>query len=706
MPIVIKDFKWKQTPQNVTIQAPIRKVQPTKADIFISSRYVKVTFEKYFFEVLLFDKIVTDHSKCTVTDDEVIFELEKEEQKQWPLVEPDLTKKDKLELKKQVLEEAYKDVQKRAEELAGKKSELKRLAVQKQIETDTSVRNKIECIKKHEEKNALGDLEEWRKNVEKFRAKQKSSKHARKAEIKNQKGKVEKKIEAKVEEPVPLRSSRTLEVDFTTREFPTPCRESLLEEENQWLAKQAEARRSAGFVSEDIRPEERNPQFIQAKGDEFMKNRNYLGAISAYTYGIKISKNFVDFYIRRAEAHMAVGNMNKVVRDCSSAMELLQPAVPSNQLQRALCTGRRGVALCRLGMLRQGIDELVYSLKLMPNAEFMEALDNARKDYEVQKNEERKAEEKKAAERSRVKGDGTGSDVDEGKEVEEQKAEEKEESERNRVESDGTGSNVDKGKEVEEKKAEEKEESEWNGVEFMEALDNSRKDNEVQKNEERKAEEKEASKRIIVENDGIDRDVNEEKEVEEKEASERNRVENEEGSGDADEENEMEGKKAEKKEESKRNGVEFMEALDNFRKDYEVRKNEERISEEKEASKRSRVENDGSGSNVNEENKVEGKEAYERSRVENEETGSEVDKEKEVEEMKADEKEQSEGNGVEFMKALDNARKDYEVQKNEETKTEEKEASKISSRVENDGIGSDVNEEKEEQERKAEEPSG
>ncbi|CAH1977198.1 unnamed protein product [Acanthoscelides obtectus] len=286
------------------------------------------------------------------------------------------------------------NLQKRSEDLAGKKSELKRVAVQKQIETDTSIRGKIETIKKEEEKNALGDLEEWRKSVEKYRAKQKSSKHLRKIPPKIR----EENVEAKIEEPAPLRASRTLEVDFSVREFPTPCRESMLEEENKWLTKQAEARRSAGFVSEDIRPEEKNPQYIQAKGDEFMKNRNYLGAISAYSYGIKISKNFVDFYIRRAEAHMAVGNMNKVVRDCSSAMELLVPPVPSNQRQRALCTGRRGIALCKLGMLRQGIDELVFSLKLMPNAEFMEALDHARKDYEVQKNEEKKAEEKRREE--------------------------------------------------------------------------------------------------------------------------------------------------------------------------------------------------------------------------------------------------------------------------------------------------------------------
>lgn len=104
-----------------------------------------------------------------------------------------------------------------------------------------------------------------------------------------------------------VRKCQTLSVSFTERVFPTPCRESRMDEENEWLKKQAEARRSVGFVSEDLRPEEKNPQFLQSKGEEFSNQGNFLGAISAYTFGIKLSPNYSDLYIGRSEAHFAAG---------------------------------------------------------------------------------------------------------------------------------------------------------------------------------------------------------------------------------------------------------------------------------------------------------------------------------------------------------------------------------------------------------------
>lgn len=55
------------------------------------------------------------------------------------------------------------------------------------------------------------------------------------------------------------------------------------------------------------------------------------------------------------------------MEDTSSAFELLVPAVPSNLLARSQCLAKRGAALCKLGYMRQGHDELVAALKLMPN---------------------------------------------------------------------------------------------------------------------------------------------------------------------------------------------------------------------------------------------------------------------------------------------------------------------------------------------------
>ncbi|XP_072380199.1 dynein axonemal assembly factor 4 [Diabrotica undecimpunctata] len=375
MPIVIKDYIWKQTKSDIIVQVPMKGVHQSKLDVFISSRFVKATYERNYFELILFSKIIASDSKCILTPTEVVFELKKAEDIDWDYLEPNVSKTEKLELKKLFLEESFKEIQAADEKKCERKHELKRLAVKKQIEIDSENRDTIDNIRREEEKRALGDLEEFKKKVSQ---KLKSSN--------NQNLKPKKILPTnfnKVNEEIPkTRSSQTLTIDFTSREFPTPCRESKLEEEHEYLTKQAEARRSVGFVSEDIRPEERNPHFIKAKGDKFLKNKNYLGAISAYSYGIKLSKNFVDFYICRSEAHMGLGNLWRAIEDCSTALDLLQPICEANLYERAVCSGRRGEALCKYGKRRQGIGELKHSLKLIDLEYYRDVLGVEEKLYE------------------------------------------------------------------------------------------------------------------------------------------------------------------------------------------------------------------------------------------------------------------------------------------------------------------------------------
>lgn len=306
MPIIINDYKWKQTANDIMVNIALKRVSERNADITISKRYIKVKYEQYFFEAILLHSVDVHSSQCKITDASIIFELRKDDNITWESLQPNISKKEKFDLKKQLWEEEYLRIQEQEKEMVNKKAELKRVAVREQIELDSKQREEIEEIKKQEKTIALGDINEWSAEIgEKLIKKNKNKKNVNT----NYKQKTTDPLRVmKSPEFIPLpRCAKTLEIDFTPREFPTPSRESKLGEENEWLKKQAEARRSAGFINEDIRPEERNPQFLKAKGDEFLKNKNYLGAISAYSFGIKIASKFVDLYIARSEAHLLVG---------------------------------------------------------------------------------------------------------------------------------------------------------------------------------------------------------------------------------------------------------------------------------------------------------------------------------------------------------------------------------------------------------------
>lgn len=74
-----------------------------------------------------------------------------------------------------------------------------------------------------------------------------------------------------------------------------------------------------------------------------------------------------------------IGNFSKAAEDCSTALDLLKPEVALNLRERALCIGRRGEALCKLGFTKQGVGELKISLKLISSDHFanvLEMIDN------------------------------------------------------------------------------------------------------------------------------------------------------------------------------------------------------------------------------------------------------------------------------------------------------------------------------------------
>ncbi|KAF7282720.1 dynein axonemal assembly factor 4 [Rhynchophorus ferrugineus] len=387
MPVIIKDFKWSQTDCNISIIVPLHGVHQSKTDIFTSPQYIKVSFEAFFFEVLLLHPINVSASVCTKALTEVVFDLKKVSSGMWESLELNNSRQERNALKQKLILEEHERIRKETEGRIAKKKELKRIAVNEQIKLDTRVRNRIDEIKKQEKAQALGNINEWKDIEESCKSKNEKVKRAisyqneidiiqRKPVLLRTKSKT---IKSDIPKP---RTTRSLQILFTEREFPTPSRESLLEQETEYLRKQAEARRSAGFIDEDLRPEEKNPQYLLSKGREFLKIDNYLGAISALSFGIKLSPKFVDLYIARSEAHLKCGNFKRSVDDCTEALILLKPISPINLDERALCIGRRGIALFKLGFTKQGIAEIKESLKKKNNDELTAILNDLEHEYE------------------------------------------------------------------------------------------------------------------------------------------------------------------------------------------------------------------------------------------------------------------------------------------------------------------------------------
>ncbi|XP_066586953.1 dynein axonemal assembly factor 4-like [Prorops nasuta] len=168
--------------------------------------------------------------------------------------------------------------------------------------------------------------------------------------------------------PLPRKTGK-ISVTFSERAFPTPARESRQLEEQEWLEKQAEARRQTGFYAKDLKPEEQDPIWLKDKGDEFYKAKNYLAAVSAYSHGIKLSPKMASLYVNRSAAQYSLGNYRRCTEDTSTALELMVPKCEGNRESRAKCHARRGAALCKLSAPQHGIPELEEALKLVPNDE-------------------------------------------------------------------------------------------------------------------------------------------------------------------------------------------------------------------------------------------------------------------------------------------------------------------------------------------------
>ncbi|XP_012325240.2 dynein axonemal assembly factor 4 isoform X2 [Aotus nancymaae] len=355
MPLQVSDYSWQQTKTAVFLSLPLKGVCVRDTDVFCTENYLKVNFPPFLFEAFLYAPIDDENSKAKVGNDTIVFTLYKKEAAMWETLS--VTGVDK-EMMQRIRERSVLQAQERAKEATEAKAAAKRkdqkyaLSVMMKIEEEE--RKKIEDMKENERIKATKELEAWKEYQRKAEEQKKIQREEKLCQKEKQIKEERKKLKSKSltgnsaprnlatkgrnsenifteklkEDSIPApRSVGSIKINFTPRVFPTALRESQVAEEEEWLHKQAEARRAMNtHIPElcDLKEEEKNPEWLKDKGNKLFATENYLAAINAYNLAIRLNNKIPLLYLNRAACHLKLKNLHKAIEDSSKAYRIMK----------------------------------------------------------------------------------------------------------------------------------------------------------------------------------------------------------------------------------------------------------------------------------------------------------------------------------------------------------------------------------------------
>ncbi|NWU52936.1 DAAF4 factor, partial [Dromas ardeola] len=401
MPVWLREDRWRQTASAVYLSLPVRGLRVTPANIFCTDRYLKVSIPPFLFEAILYAPIDDTNSTAKIGNGIIFFTLYKKEAAMWDSLTLANANKEKLQyLRENAVLKAHEKAKEETEAKKVTKQEHKKYALEATMKLEEEERKRIEDLKEKERQKVTKELELWKKQQEDAekqkrvqkegellqevqQLKEKKKEKMDKTRIPNE-GTSKTRIKATKgccgsysmfsenlkEEQLPApRSAATIKINFTSRVFPTALRESRVAEEEEWLRKQAEARRTVSAdlsELEDLKEEEKNPDWLKDKGNKMFATGNYLAAVNAYNLAVRLNNKLPLLYLNRAACHLKLRNLHKAIEDSSKALELLTPPVPDNESARVKAYVRRGTAFCQLELYTEGLQDYEAALKIDP----------------------------------------------------------------------------------------------------------------------------------------------------------------------------------------------------------------------------------------------------------------------------------------------------------------------------------------------------
>ncbi|CAF0890532.1 unnamed protein product [Adineta ricciae] len=379
MPVIIRDINWEETDTNLVLHIPMKGAKANKLDVLSSDQYLKISFSPFFYEVFLYDLVHDDKSRIVVQNGFVEATLTKQIPRKWnQLTHVQSDDKEAMKsLREQALNQIAQKQKERNEANASLLNDNKREAVRQQMKIEEEERNRIDSIKKNERDKISEEMKQFEENQkvqrklaiqnhiksEELQPQKKSEKPEQKKTIFEENSAPESKVTA------PLRDTGRIAVNFTSRIFPTPMRESQTESEEKWLREQKESRQAATDLQLDLSENDKDIDYLKSKANQFFQQGNFQSAIGVYNHAVRVFPKMATLYLNRSACHFQVRNMIKCVEDCSRALELLNPPVLDNLPQRIKAHVRRGTAFCELELYAEGLLDYEAALKLSPDDE-------------------------------------------------------------------------------------------------------------------------------------------------------------------------------------------------------------------------------------------------------------------------------------------------------------------------------------------------
>uniref|UniRef100_A0A665WG82 Dynein axonemal assembly factor 4 n=1 Tax=Echeneis naucrates TaxID=173247 RepID=A0A665WG82_ECHNA len=372
MPLLVTDYSWTQTESTVYIHVPLKGAKAATVDIVSTDEYLKVHYPPYLFEAFLVEPVHDDRSSAKIGNGVAVITLPKRTNRIWEhLMIPTDDKENKKEIRKRALLKYQEKLSSESKSKGEKQRTEKKYALETMMKLEKEERDSIQKMKDAERKRITAELDAWqlrrrqkaeeeqvklhsqRENQNKPQAKTEKQERSDTIEVKLDRKTSEREFKKKKPDLPAPRTSGNIQVTFTPRVFPTALRESRVQEEEEWLYKQAEARRAVNA--------------------NLLFKLFFLIAVNAYNLAIQLNRKMPALYSNRAACHLKLRNLHKAIEDSSQALDLLTPPVAANQAARARAHVRRGSAFCQLQLYAEGLQDFQAALKIDCHNEALQA---------------------------------------------------------------------------------------------------------------------------------------------------------------------------------------------------------------------------------------------------------------------------------------------------------------------------------------------